>query len=311
MMLIFFFALAGCSTVPVRSADVVLPTETLQVQDVPFYPQDQYQCGPAALAMLLDWGGKEISLSQVVEQVYSPTLKGSLQPSLITSARRHGHLAYPITGQEALFTELAAGHPVLVLQNLGLSWIPRWHYAVVIGFDINNKNFILHSGEQARTRLDSRIFNRTWARSGYWGLVVLPPQILPASADKTPLLEAILGLERAGQQQAAILAYQAVVDKWPNSFIAWMGLGNNHYLLNDMENAILAYRTASGLQPDNGVPLNNLAAALAATGQWDEALTTIEQAIARGGALQNTFLQTRQEILAAKKDHIRDSETLP
>ena len=45
-----------------------------------------------------------------------------------------------------LLQEVAAGHPVIVLQNLGLEWIPVWHYSVVIGYDLSRGQLVLRSG---------------------------------------------------------------------------------------------------------------------------------------------------------------------
>lgn len=44
------------------------------------------------------------------------------------AARRHGAVAYVLPDRlDALLEEITAGHPVVVLQNLGLQWIPSWH----------------------------------------------------------------------------------------------------------------------------------------------------------------------------------------
>ncbi|MFO7577058.1 MAG: PA2778 family cysteine peptidase [Pelovirga sp.] len=267
------------------------------IDSVPFYPQERYQCGPAALAMLLAWGGTEVPLAQLTAQVYSPALKGSLQPSIISAARRHGHLAYPLSGYDALLAELRAGHPVLLLQNLGLSWLPRWHYAVVIGYDPHKDVFLLHSGTQAQLSLSRRLFDRLWTRADNWGLAVLPPDRLPAAATVADLLPAIVGLERAQQYRAAQTAYRAALTRWPENPVAWMGLGNSTYALDDLEEAVRAFRRAVALQPDNGVPLNNLALVLADLGRFEEALEVIATALSRGGTLQKQFHTTREEIL--------------
>ncbi len=66
---------------------------------------------------------------------------------MIGAARRHGRVAYVISSPEELLVEVAAGNPVIVLQNLGLSWVPVWHYAVVIGYDGDADMVTLHSGE--------------------------------------------------------------------------------------------------------------------------------------------------------------------
>jgi hypothetical protein len=116
------------------------------VVDVPFFAQEELQCGPAALAMVLNWSGVDLQPSDLSAEVYTPGLEGSLQSSLIGSARRHGRVAYTITGIESLMAEISAGHPVIVLVNLGFSWFPQWHYAVVIGYDQGKEEVILHSG---------------------------------------------------------------------------------------------------------------------------------------------------------------------
>ncbi|MDV7402172.1 hypothetical protein RZS08_62695, partial [Arthrospira platensis SPKY1] len=44
-------------------------------------------------------------------------------------ARREGFVSYPIRTLDELLAEVAAGHPVLVLQNLGTDWLTQWHFA--------------------------------------------------------------------------------------------------------------------------------------------------------------------------------------
>jgi hypothetical protein len=104
---------------------------------------------------------------------------------------------------DALLAEVAAGHPVLVLQNLGLDWLPRWHYAVVIGYDLERQELVLRSGTERRRITPFGVFLNTWDRAERWGIVVLPPQTLPARARPGPWLEAASGLEALGKWQEA------------------------------------------------------------------------------------------------------------
>ena len=147
----------------------------VELETFPFYPQDAYQCGPATLAMALTWSGQTVSPAELKEQVYSPSRKGSLQLSMLTATRRRGRIAYEISDSENLYSEIAAGHPVIILQNLGLSWLPVWHYAVVIGYDVDEQDIILRSGTTRRKVMPYYVFERTWLRSNYWGLLVLKP----------------------------------------------------------------------------------------------------------------------------------------
>ena len=153
----FFLALLqGCSSVSLQSDRLLetKPAEFIRAQelvDVNFNPQRDYECGPAALATLLQWQGLDISDSKLVPEIYLPDRKGSLQIELLAATRRYGYVPYVIEkNMTSLLNEIKAGNPVLVLQNLGLEWYPRWHYAVVIGYDINKDEIILRSGEIKR-----------------------------------------------------------------------------------------------------------------------------------------------------------------
>jgi hypothetical protein len=298
--LLFFalaFFLASCGLLP-QGTLPQLPEGPgkAMVAGVPFFAQDELQCGPAALAMLLNWSGIDVQPSDVSPEVYSPGLKGSLQSSMISSARRHGRVAYPITGSEALLAEVSAGHPVIVLVNLSFFWYPKWHYAVVIGFDQELGQVVLHSGLTAGEILSSRIFMNIWQRSEYWGLLVLPPERLPAQAEEMVWLEAVAGLEKAGQWQAAATGYATALKRWKASFVAWMGLGNSSYSLHDLEGSAEAFHQATLLQPANGLAFNNLAHVLAEQGKRQEALAAAQHAVDLGGPSLEIFRQTLKDI---------------
>ena len=266
------------------------------VDEVPFFAQEELQCGPAALAMALNWSGIDVKPSDLTPEVFTPDLKGSLQSALIGATRRHSRVAYAITGSEALLAEVSAGNPVIVLVNLGLSWYPKWHYAVVIGFDREREEIILHSGPTANEHLSSRVFLNIWQRGEYWGLLVLPPDRLPAGVQEGDWLEAVAGLERADQWQGAEAGYGAALKRWPNSFGAWMGLGNSRYSLHDLAGSAEAFSRATLLQPQNGIPFNNLAHVLNLQGKRNEALVAAQRAVELGGPLLDDFLQTLEEI---------------
>jgi tetratricopeptide (TPR) repeat protein len=270
-----------------------------EIASVPFFPQDEYQCGPAALAMVLAWSGLTIEPADLTEKVYTASLKGSLQPAMIAGARRSGRLAYVIAGTEPLIREIAAGHPVVVLQNLGLSWIPVWHYAVAIGYDIPADEVILHSGPHARKRTSLRIFQNTWARAEDWGLLVLNPGELPATAAESKFVEAVIGLEKAKQPAEAVDGYRAALSRWPHNLAAMMGIGNSYYELGDLKNSEAAFRQATEAYPREGAAFNNLAHVLLAQGRREDALAVAQRAVALGGPNQGLFQKTLEEIQAA------------
>jgi hypothetical protein len=292
------WVLSGCALQGLRSpmpSDVTLPQQVL-LSEVPFFAQKAYQCGPAALAMALQASGVTVTPDELTTMVYMPGRKGSLQIDLIGGTRRHGRLAYPINGFGCLVEELAAGHPVIVFQNLGLSWLPRWHYAVAVGYDASLEQIILHTGTVAMHRVGWSTFQRTWKRGGDWGLLVLAPDEMPVCAQEQTYLKAALGLQQAGQLRQAQEAFQTAVGKWPLSFNAFMGLGNAQFANGDYVGAVRSFRTAAALDSRSGDALNNLAHVLAELGWLDEALEVIQLALTKVGVNHEIYLETFHEI---------------
>ena len=267
-----------------------------ELDGVPFFPQKAYQCGPAALAEALRWSGLSITPEQLTDEVFTPEKKGSFQAALIGAARRNGRIAYPLTGPEDLFREVAAGNPVIVLQNLGLSWYPVWHYALVIGYDLTEKRVVLRSGNTVREVLSFWVFENTWDRSHHWGIVVLRPTQFPAVAKEDLFLKAVLGLEKARRFQDAIDGYQTLLTRWPGSLPALMGIGNCYYALGKLEDAETAFRKTIRLHPDSGSAFNNLAQILFEQGRKKEALAAARKAVSLGGPFRSSYQKTLREI---------------
>jgi tetratricopeptide (TPR) repeat protein len=301
--LLFLVALAvtaaGCATLQRPAWPPVVETlpQRSEAAGVPFFAQEEYQCGPAAMAMALGRSGLPVTPGELKEKVYTASLRGSLQPAMIAAARRLGRVAYVISTPDALFREIDAGHPVVVLQNLGLDWVPVWHYAVVVGYDIPKGELILHSGRDERLRTDWRVFENAWSRADNWGLLVLRPEEMPATAKETAYVEAVVGLERAGSREAAARGYETALSRWPENLTALMGLGNSRYAMGDMIAAESAFRRAAAAHPRSGAAWNNLADTLLRLGRKDDALTAVNRALELGPDA-GTYRQTLEEIRA-------------
>ena len=269
----------------------------VELTEVPFFPQEEYQCGPAALATLINWSGTPITPEALVPQVYVPARAGSLQVEIVAAARRQGLVSYVLRPElSALMSEISAGNPVMVLQNLGLSWHPTWHYAVAVGFDLPQRQIILRSGTRKRYVVPLAVFERTWARSEYWALVVMPPDKLPATAEELSYLEAVLGLEQLKRWQPANQAYAAALTRWPDSLSAQMGLGNTRYALGDKDGAEAIFRQATLDHPDAGAAFNNLAQVLVEQGRLGEAAEAAQRAVTLGGPSLKTYENTLNQI---------------
>ena len=291
---------SGCAAVSIKKwqQNATQVPNQHELDTVPFYPQEKYQCGPASLAMALGWSGLQITPDVLTPQVFTPKLKGSLQPAMVAAARRQGRVAYEIMGANALLREIAAGHPVIVLQNLGLSWIPVWHYAVVIGYDLSAEVIILHSGVTIQKMTELKTFENTWARSNHWGLVVLPPNRLPATAEESSYVKAVVGLEKSRQWTAAIVAYETALSRWPQSLSAHIGLSNSYYALRDLKSAEEVLQKTTSRFPDAGIAFNNLAQVLWEQGKKQAALKAARQAVKLGGPLVEQYRKTLNEIQA-------------
>src|SRR5262249_3927250 len=94
--------------------------ERAEMTQVPFFPQEDYQCGPAALATNLAYLGRKLTPDDLVDEVYLPQRRGSLQVEMLAAARRRGAVSYQLAPRfEDLLREVGAGNPVIVLQDYG------------------------------------------------------------------------------------------------------------------------------------------------------------------------------------------------
>lgn len=282
--------LAGCVSLPqsdaLRSGRAAgLPPRVI-LDTVPFFAQQDYQCGPAALAMALNAGGVAVTPNSLIEQVYLPQRKGSLQVDMLASARRHGLLAYELAPElKDVLAEVAAGNAVIVLQNQGLwSFYPYWHYAVVIGYDLEQNQILLHSGTRARRAMAIGLFEFLWIDGRRWAMVALAPGRLPASAREADTAAAAAALEKTGRSAEARLAYAAMLQRWPSNLVGLMGLGNSAYALGNKAEAEAAFRQAAAAHPLSAAAFNNLAQTLVDQGKLAAALEAAEKAVSLGGA---------------------------
>jgi hypothetical protein len=104
---------------------------------------------------------------------------------------------------------------------------------VVVGYDAAQEHIILRSGTTGRKVMPLGVFEKTWARSDYWGLIILQPEKMPALAKETTSLFAVLGLEKAPQFQDALSGYRTALTRWPQSLAARMELGYSYYFFCD------------------------------------------------------------------------------
>ena len=288
--------LGGC----VSRGPLLEPTaEPVELVDTPFFPQTAHQCGPAALATVLGASQITVTPEQLEPQVYLPGRRGSLQVEMQAAPRRRGRLSYRLQPElAAILAELTAGRPVLVLHNYGLPFWPRWHYAVVVGYDGPQQRILLRSGKTKRQSMSAANFMRAWDNGDRWAMVLLHAGELPAAADKERYMEAAAAFERVAPPRDAWAAFDAAVKTWPEEAVALVGRGTASYASADLMNAANDYRAALAIDPAQAGARNNLAMTLLDAGCPQSASREIGKIDAAGlpAALAEAVIDTRKQI---------------
>lgn len=265
--------LAACATSPQHDLSQSSLPLRRDLADVPFFSQNDQQCGAAALATVLAYWQQPVDLQQLQQRLFIPGKGGTLALDIVATARQRGLLAYPIEPSLlSLLREVHAGHPVLVMQNLGFSWFPQWHFAVAVGFDRQARELILRSGEHREYRLAFSAFLRTWERADYWGSVIVPATQLPVTARPLPYLRVLSALEPV-QPQAAREGYLRALQQWPRDsdvdVLARLGLANIAYGQRRYADARAWLLKGGGMK--TATQWNNLAFILASLGCVEQA----------------------------------------
>lgn len=296
-------AASGCTPMQTKALlehkeQLALP-QTAMNESVPFIPQEELYCGPAATAMALNATGLSIDQDMAADLVFTPGREGTRRSDVVAAVRRYGRFGVPVADLRDLLYEVSAGNPVIVFQNLGLDLVPRWHFAVAVGYDLGeSESLILHSGTRRAHRVSFATFERTWARGDYWALAVTAPDILPHTADTYEALVAAAGIARSGDPASAVAGFHSVAERWPGSFEAHMGLGNALYAADRLADAEQAFRTAATLRPGAPEPWNNLAYALLRQARDDEARAAARMAV-KLAPREERFRETLREISLA------------
>ena len=293
----------GCSlivpqTMELRDAWPAALPERAELADAAFFPQDEYQCGPAALATTLTYAGIKVTPEELVPQVYLPARHGSLQIEMLAAPRKYGIVSYQLAGRfEDVLREIAAGNPVIVLQDFGVWPISIWHYSVVVGFDRARGHVIVRSGETPRPPMPFPLLEYVWKESKYWAMVTVPPDRIPATATEAEMAKAIDDMARVGPARSVKAAYAAFMRRWPDNLAGPIGLANGHYALGELAEAESVLRQASARHPDSVPVLNNLAQTLSDEGRNEEALRVIDRAVAIPDPFAAAARETRELIL--------------
>jgi hypothetical protein len=297
--------LGGCAVNPPISLSELEPSGAAPTSlDVPFFPQEEHQCGPAALATILVASGIDTSPAELVPQVYLPEREGSLQVELMSAARRQGRMPYVLSPEPAsIVAEIRAGRPVLVLQNLRVPSWPAWHYAVITGLDPSTNTFVLNSGVSRNLTTPAPRFLRTWNWAGRWAMVTLLPGEMPATAEAKRFFEAAAAFEAVAGAEDALPAWRSAARQWPRDPTPRLALGNSAYARGDLQEAVRHYAEGLSLQPDDPVLANNLATVLGEMGcprAGERVLAPVTAATGEGTVSWSEVLHATKRELASQ-----------
>lgn len=275
---------AGCSTpqtMALRQVPAGAENGVVELRDLPHFASTGPGGASSALAMALAGAGREVQPAELDGQVRGLDGEDARLVEMANVARRQGRLVYPIAPQlEAVLAALHQGFPVLVRQNAGLSFLPSWQYALVVGADRPRETFWLRSGDAARTAQDFAAFERRWSRGGFWGVLVIDPRQIPDTLDARTVIRELALMERAGAVADAQAGFNAAVLNWPEQKPAWLGLASTSMALGQADRAESTLRELVRRAPQYGAGLNNLADLLLKTGRPLEALPLAERAVA-------------------------------
>lgn len=194
--------LSGCAGTP-PPAPRGEPQRT-ELSSVPFYRGNANHSGAMALAAVLSRQGAPITPGLLDQALGLPQAADRLETRIPKVAREYGMVVYPLDKRlDALLTQVAAGHPVLLRYQEGSVFWSEPRYAVLIGYDRYKQRVLLRSGMHRRQLMKFGDFASAWASEGSWAVLVQSPRQLPAGVDRARWLQAADELARAGQEVAA------------------------------------------------------------------------------------------------------------
>ncbi len=150
------------------------PGTARKVEGVPFFPQEQFQCGPASLAGVLNYYGLRMTPAEIAAEIFSRQARGTLDMDMVFYAQRKGMKAEQYAGSiEDLQGNLDSQQPVIVLIDRGFWVYQNHHFMVAVGYD--ERSIIVNSGKEEHKVISRDVFLKSWEKTKFWTLRITPP----------------------------------------------------------------------------------------------------------------------------------------
>lgn len=145
------------------------------IRDVPFYPQDEFMCGPSALTSILNYYSSGYDIDVVTREVFVEKLQGTLMMDMLIYAKLKGFTAKAyLSSMIDLKIKLRQKKPLILFLNLGSKKKPKGHYIVAIGYDDETRTVIAHSGITRAEIMPYSALKRAWEKTDFSALLITP-----------------------------------------------------------------------------------------------------------------------------------------
>ena len=149
------------------------PTKAKIIENVPFHPQEMFQCGPASLSEIFQFWGVIVPPEEIAGEIFSPSAQGTLTMDMVLYPERKGFTVRQYRGSlEDIQKNVDSGYPLIVLVDYGFSIYEKAHYMVVLGY--YEEGVIVHSGKERQKFIPLKDFLSPWRKTDFWTLLIIP-----------------------------------------------------------------------------------------------------------------------------------------
>jgi tetratricopeptide (TPR) repeat protein len=285
VILLGFIALAGaCTHTPqtntLQKALIQQSVAQTVRLNVPFYPQEQFYCGPTTLAEVFEYYGTKVAINEIAQQTFVPGKEGTFKPEMVAATRANNFIAYSKKGSlKELVKLLNNGHPVIIFQNNGFSWSPLWHFAVVTGYDLASQQFVLHSGITQDYQIPFSLLERTWRAGDFWMLTPLPIATISDALTPYVYIKSANDLIETNNPDQGIKSLIAATEYWPDYWLSYFLIANG-YIDHNLELAIEWFEKGAHIADLPEEYLNNYGYALFLNGEIQKGTNLLKEALA-------------------------------
>ena len=141
------------------------------ISNIPFHAQEDYQCGPASLASVMNYWKKDVTPDDIAREIYSKSAKGTLDIDMLIYPQRKGLIAEQYSGgMKDLKKNIDSGYPLIVLVDYGFWAFQLNHFMVVVGY--NEDGVIVNSGKDKGNFISEADFIKKWEKTKFWTLLI-------------------------------------------------------------------------------------------------------------------------------------------